>query len=386
MKVLYIFNGMVMNNGVVSVSGGDIRLMEIMKYAPGVETNVLTTPNGLEFLKKYDQKYTKAYVLDQIVEGGLISNLKISWRSFFFGRSGVKKFDGDVVYSSCEHLYDVLPAFRLKRRNKNLRWMAVYHWVEDYPWREKRGNTPVVMRYAYWLNRYVSGWIIKHFADEVLAVSDQTRDKLLSMKHIESKRVKPVYCGVEYDSIRGIVDRQHSATSYDAIFMKRLNYGKGVLDLLKIWKKVVVSKPGAKLGIIGDGSDEVVDKVKAYIKANKLTNNVDILGVIYDMKKKFELISSSKVFLLPTHEENWAIVVGEAMAAGTPVVVSRLKEIEPIWKDNVIWSEVGDIDGFAKATLDLLDNPEKSEKLVKKAQKFIPQYDWKNIAKTEFKD
>jgi len=377
---------MVMNNGVVSVSGGDIRLMEIMKYAPNVETSVLTTPNGLEFLKKYDQEYTKAYVLDQVVEGGIVSNLKISWRSFFFARSGVKEFDGEVVYSSCEHLYDVLPAFRLKRRNKNLRWVAVYHWVEDYPWREKRGNTPFVMRYAYWLNRYASGWIIKHFADEVLAVSDQTRDKLLSMKHIKADKVKPVYCGVEYDLIRDIVDAKNTAKSYDAIFMKRLNYGKGVLDLLKVWKEVVASKPDAQLGIIGDGSDEVLAKVRSYIKVNKLTNNIDILGVVYDMKKKFQLISSSKVFLLPTHEENWAIVIGEAMAAGVPVVVSQLKEIEPIWKDNVIWVRVGDIKGFARATLDLLNDPRKSEELIDKARKFIPQYDWKTIAMTEFKD
>jgi glycosyltransferase involved in cell wall biosynthesis len=46
---------------------------------------------------------------------------------------------------------------------------------------------------------------------------------------------------------------------------------------------------------------------------------------------------------------------------------------------------VGDIDGFSNATLDLLNNPKKSEQLVKKAQKFIPRYDWKNIARTEFK-
>jgi glycosyltransferase involved in cell wall biosynthesis len=319
-----------------------------------------------------------------VVEGGILSNLKISWSSFFFGKSGVKQFDGDVVYSSCEHLYDVLPALRLKYRNGN-RWLAVYHWVEDYPWREKRGNTPIVMRYAYWLNRFVAGWIIKHFADEILAVSDQTRDKLIEMKKVDAGKVRAVYCGVEYDNIRSIVDSQSTEKVYDAVFMKRLNYGKGVLDLLKIWKAVVIDKPDARLAVIGDGSEEVTAKVNEYIIKNKLEKNIDIIGVVYDMDRKFQLISSSKVFLLPTHEENWAIVIGEAMAAGVPIVVSRLKEIEPIWKDNVIWCEVGDIDGFAKEVLNLINHPDKAKRLSDKAQKFIPQYDWKHIAKSEIK-
>ncbi|MEI6228472.1 MAG: glycosyltransferase family 4 protein [Candidatus Saccharibacteria bacterium] len=360
-----------------------MRLLEIMKYAPkSIKKSVLTTPNGLEFLKKYNQKYDKAYLLDQVVEGGIVSNLKISWRSFFFGRSGVKEFDGDVVYSSCEHLYDVLPALRLKRRS-GARWLAVYHWVEEYPWKDNRGNTPFIPRYAYWLNRYISGWIIKHFADEILAVSDQTREKLISMKKVNPNKVRAVYCGVEYDTIRNIVDKAGKKKIYDAVFMKRLNYGKGVLDLLKIWKAVVAKNPDAKLGIIGDGSEDVLSKVKEYIKTNNLEKNIDILGVIYDMDKKFQIISSSKVFLLPTYEENWAIVIGEAMAAGVPVVVSKLKEIEPIWQDNVIWCKVGDIKSFAQATLGLINDNKKASALALKAQKFIPRYDWKNIAENE---
>lgn len=386
MKVLYIFNGMIKNNGVVSVSGGDIRLLQIMKYAEGVETSLLTTPNGLEFLKKYDQGYKKAYVTNQVVEGGILSNLRITIKSWFFGKTGVKEFKDGVVYSSCEHIYDVLPALRLKIRNKN-KWYAVYHWVEDYPWREKRGNTPLVTRYAYWLNRYVAGWLIKHFADEILAVSDQTKEKLVSMKKINPERIKAVYCGVEYQRIQDIVKKysKEKGTKYDAVFMKRLNYGKGVLDLLKIWKEVVAVKPDAKLAVIGDGSEEIIEQVNTFLKENNIEKNVELLGVIYDVEEKFRVINSAKTFLLPTHEENWAIVIGEAMAAGVPVVVSRLKEIVPIWKDNVVWCDVGDIKAFSSQVLQLVQNEKARTSLAKKARDFIPRYDWKQIAEDEFK-
>jgi len=384
-KVLFIFNGMIKNNGVVSVSGGDIRLLEVMKYAENVERNLLTTPNGLEFLKKYDQPYDKAYVIDQVVQGGIVSNLMITLRAWFFGKTGVKEFKDGIVYSSCEHIYDVLPALRLKRRN-GCKWYAVYHWVEDYPWREKRGNTPFIPRYAYWLNRYIAGWLIKRYADEILGVSDQTKEKLVAMKHIPEDRIKAVYCGVEYQKILDIVGKYKAekGTKYDAVFMKRLNYGKGVLDLLKIWKEVVAKKPDAKLAVIGDGSDEIIEQVNQFLKENNIEKNVELLGVIYDVAEKFRIINSAKVFLLPTHEENWAIVIGEAMAAGVPVVVSRLKEITPIWKDNVVWCDVGDIEAFSKEVLYLIEDEKARSALADKAQAFIPRYDWKQIAHDEF--
>ena len=385
MKVLFVFHGMVKNAGKVSVSGGDVRLLEIIKRTPKVEPYLLTTPNGREFMSKYDVKYRQAYVFKRVMSGGLIDNLMMSINSWFYGSTGVKKYKDGAVYSSCEHLYDVLPALRLKLFNK-CKWYAVYHWVEDYPWREKRGNTPPVPRYAYWLNRWFSGFLIKHFADQILAVSDQTKEKLVRMKRIPTPKLKAVYCGVDYAAIDKVAKKHASekAKTYDAVFMKRLNYGKGVLDLLKIWNEVCKQKKDARLAIIGDGSEEVLAKVRAFIKKHKLEKNIHILGVIYDFTEKFRILNSAKIFLLPTHEENWAIVIGEAMACDLPVVVSRLKEIEPIWKDNVVWSEVGDIQGFADNVLQLLGSEKNRTALAKKAKRFVKQYDWQTIAEQEF--
>lgn len=376
---------MVKNAGKLSVSGGDIRLLEIIRNAHDIQPSVLTTPNGLEFLKKYEQKVDASYVIDHSLSSGLVDNLVISFKAFFFRKSGVNTFKHETVYSSCEHLYDVLPALRLKLFGKN-KWYAVYHWVEDYPWREKRGNTPFLQRYAYWMNRAFAGLLIKLFADNILAVSDQTKQKLISVKHIKSDRIKAVYCGVEYFRIDEITKKYKSekGAKYDAVFMKRLNYGKGVLDLLKIWTRVVELKPDAKLAVIGDGSDDVIGRVNEFIASQKLQGNVELLGVVYDVERKFRIINSAKIFLLPTHEENWAIVIGESMACEVPVVVSRLKEIEPIWQDNVVWCEVGNIEEFSKRVLDLLHDQKMANRLAAQAKQFVKQYEWSEIAKAEF--
>ena len=191
MKILFILNGLVKNGDKVSVSGGDVRLAEIVRNLNGYKKYILTTPNGLEFLEKFGVSFEKKYVINASVDSGILSNLKISLFSFFKLPQDLHTFRDGIVYSACEHLYDVLPAIRIKFLN-NCSWYAVYHWVEDYPWVEKRGNTPFLRRYLYWLNRYFSGLLIKLFADQVLAVSDQTKDKLIRQKKISEKKIKAV--------------------------------------------------------------------------------------------------------------------------------------------------------------------------------------------------
>ena len=383
-NILFILNGISKNKGKVGISGGDVRLMEIAKNTDGLRVYFLTTPNGKELLELYGLKKYKKYIINTNNSFGLIANLKTSLYSLLFIPHALDDYNG-IVYSSCEHLYDVLPALRLKILNK-CRWYAVYHWVEDYPWIEKRGGTPFVRRYLYWLNRWFSGVLIKYFSDSILAVSEQTKNKLIRIKHINSKKIKAVYCGVNYEKINLIIHKYENekGKKYDAIYMKRLDFGKGILDLLKIWKIVVDSKNNAVLGVIGEGSDTAVVKIKKFIHDNNLGKNIKLLGPLYDFEEKFRVINSSKLFILPSHEENWAIVIGEAMAARVPIIAYDLKEIKPIWKNNVIWVNKGNISEFSYKIIYYLFHPEKLKKIVNNAQDFVKFYDWKRIASIEF--
>jgi glycosyltransferase involved in cell wall biosynthesis len=298
----------------------------------------------------------------------------------------VSGFHG-IVYSSCEHLYDVLPALILKFKNK-CRWLAVYHWVEDYPWIDKRGGTPILHRYLYWFNRYLSGLLIKYFSDEILAVSDVTKEKLIKIKRIPSDKIRAVYCGVDIRKIQRILDKNNKKKSpilqsFDAVYMKRLDYGKGVFDLLTIWKNVCQKKKKAKLLIIGEGSSVVVQKIAQYVQKHNLENNIKLAGPIYDETMKFRMLASAKLFVLPSHEENWAIVIGEALACKIPVLAYKIKEIIPIWQKSVTWVTLGSIEEFSNKILHMLDSKKDNISLIEKGFTYVKRYDWDTIAKNE---
>ncbi len=383
--ILFIFNGVIKSNNNISISGGDIRLFEVIKCTDKKKVYLLTTSNGVLLAEKFGVPYHKRYVIDYVVDSGIWSNFIISLKSFFNLPKDLNFFQNGIVYSSCEHLYDVLPALRMKFLN-GCQWYAVYHQVVDYPWKDKRGGTSAYIRYVYWLNIFISGLLIKMFANKILAVSDQTTKKLQVIKKIDSSRISTVYCGVDYSEITAIVKKykHEKGSMYEAVFVGRLNYNKGAFELLDIWRLVCQKRPKAKLAIIGDGGKEIIEKMKNIIEEYNMQQNITLFGPIFDVEEKFRVLNGSKLFVYPSFQENWGIVIGEAMASGISVISHKIEEIQSIWSDNIEWIEIGATASFADMINVYLDDGNRRMALSRKALEFIKKYDWKEVIKNEF--
>ena len=91
---------------------------------------------------------------------------------------------------------------------------------------------------------------------------------------------------------------------------------KGFDLLLQAWNKLDVDK--AELIIIGGGDDRV--KYEAFIAENKL-DNVTIIDFL-NKSELYEYYKASDIFILPTREDVWGLVINEAMACGLPVISS----------------------------------------------------------------
>jgi len=376
MKILIIMNGIGSENNLPGISGGDVRWVEIAKIwqKQGHEIHVFTPQAGKDFCEKMSINAV-FHIFDVPNEYCIKTYVYRALKSFLIPKSLKSSFD--IVYSSTEHWYDVIPAIKIKKNNKTIRWGAVVHWVAPL----KRKGTDFLSGLLFYINQRVGYYYIKKQADIVLAVSDSTAENVRGIGIPENK-IFSVACGMNFDEINNIT-KQIDHKEYDAIFMKRFDGTKGVFDLPEIWKEVVNEKNNAKLGLIGFGTKKVIEKLENLIELNDLQKNIEIIGPIYDFNEKFLTLAKSRLFILPSYEENWAIVIGEAMACGIPVICYDLPEIKPIWKDNVVWTPMGDKEAFADAIIQLLDDNNKREIISEKEIKFIKRYDWKNIAEDE---
>jgi glycosyltransferase involved in cell wall biosynthesis len=106
------------------------------------------------------------------------------------------------------------------------------------------------------------------------------------------------------------------------LFLSRLHPKKGLADLLL---PSVARLPADAFLAIAGGPDDHAPAYEAEVRATVdrlgLNKRVALLGPVEGISR-WELFDGAAAFALPSHSENFGIVVAEAMARGCPVVVT----------------------------------------------------------------
>jgi len=77
-----------------------------------------------------------------------------------------------------------------------------------------------------------------------------------------------------------------------------------------------------KFIIAGESYGNYVEELKQLARDKGVSNMFEFVGGVYG-DKKWELYREADLFVLPTHSENFGIVVAEALASGTPVITTK---------------------------------------------------------------
>jgi len=166
------------------------------------------------------------------------------------------------------------------------------------------------------------------------------------------------------------------------LFLSRLHPKKGVVDyLLPAFARL---KRPAFLAIAGGADGSVPDypcEIEAAIRDLGLSERVALLGPVAPADR-WQLFDGATAFVLPSHQENFGIVVAEAMARGCPVVISdRVQSC-----DHVLASGAGrviplEIDSFASAMAELLEDEPTRTKMSRSGPPYArAELDWDSIA------
>ena len=101
----------------------------------------------------------------------------------------------------------------------------------------------------------------------------------------------------------------------------RIHPKKGLDILLRAWARVEKARPDWRLRIVGP-SEAGHDSVLKQLAREFGLSRVSIEGAAYGAAKN-EIYESTGVFVLPTLNDNFAVTVAEALAAGIPVIASK---------------------------------------------------------------
>lgn len=182
-------------------------------------------------------------------------------------------------------------------------------------------------------------------ARAVVALSAIARDSLA--------RIDP---GLAITVIANPVEIPRRAASLEGaptvLFLGMLTEAKGVFDLLRAWPRVLESVPGARLVLAGEGDRE---RALAIAREHGFEQALEMPGWVRGADKA-RLLREASVLALPSRWEAMPMAVLEAMAAGVPVVASRVGGIPAAVADGETGRLVDcrDINGLAEALVELL--------------------------------
>jgi glycosyltransferase involved in cell wall biosynthesis len=106
------------------------------------------------------------------------------------------------------------------------------------------------------------------------------------------------------------------------LFLSRVHPKKGLPLLLRAWHALSRERHDWLLAIAGPDQRGHTDELKRLVDELDLNESVVFTGALFGAQK-LAAYALSDLFVLPSYSENFGISVGEALAAGLPVVTTR---------------------------------------------------------------
>ena len=368
-----------------SITGGPVRFHEVSRRWLNLHSDtrqrLLTTPGGAQMLSGMGCEIPAS-----IVRASLFLRRE-PFRAFRFWSYLLSAFSGrriagqldapDVVITVSDYFCDIVPALTLKRRLPGCRWIAWIHHRELPP-RERPGNRAVntlTFKMQEWSLRQIArhadaAWVYD------TAAGDQVRERLRDFG-MEAGRIRIMRCGI---NLRQISEAPDPDKTFDAA-MVGVRPNKGMHDILPVWEKVLVQRPGTTLRLMGGMSGEA--GVLAEARRRGLGDVIvpfKPAGGFLPPAEYYAKLKEARILFAPSREEGWGMAVCEAMAAGLPVVAYDLPVYRRIYGDAFAAVPCFDAKAFAAAITRVLGDEAVFADLRQRGLACAAAYDWDAIA------
>jgi starch synthase len=146
-------------------------------------------------------------------------------------------------------------------------------------------------------------------SDAITIPSEFCRKTFIQMG-VPAEKIHKIPYGVRLELFHPVV--APSQNTFQVLFVGQISFRKGIPYLLEAFRRL--RHPKKRLKIVGS----LIPEFKPFLSTQDL-ENVEILGVMPQVRLK-EVMSASHVLVTPSIEEGLALVQGQAMACGCPLI------------------------------------------------------------------
>ncbi len=162
------------------------------------------------------------------------------------------------------------------------------------------------------------------------------------------------------------------------LFVGRMEPRKGLIHLLRAFRKLQRDGVRARLLLVGTGHGE--REARRYVLTRQL-ENVEFLGRVPEGQKA-QLFKTADIYVSPaTGRESFGIVLLEAMSAGAPIICSDIHGYRGVVRrdrDGLL-VEPGNADALAASMRRLIDDPQLRAKLSRAGEERAQLFTWERV-------
>jgi glycosyltransferase involved in cell wall biosynthesis len=140
------------------------------------------------------------------------------------------------------------------------------------------------------------------------------------------------------------------------VYMGRLHSIKGLDLLMRAWAAMQDRSPGVELLVVGDGKPDDRRHLDALVRQLGLRSvrfQPPVSGTAKDA-----ILAEASLLVLPSHSENFGMVVAEALSAGVPVAASSGTPWQGLTEHRCGWWLERNVEDWAEALVSAATMPE----------------------------
>ncbi len=377
------------------VRGNGLAKFELQYYEPLIEkfdiTAVcsLTNPFDLDNVKLPIKRLLSVYDFE-ILFPRFLKMRKIYQRIFYYELFlqkifNLEKFlrDFDIIHSSDVEYYYTYQCAKVKLKyNKKF----VFTQWQNIPFAYGFQNYKFVKAKRFKL--------IKDAVDIVIAKSERAKLTLI-IEGFDENKIVVIKPGIDIERFKPAPKNEKLMSKFKIsesdkviLFSGRLQWQKGIIVLLNAFKLLMkdkeINRDRVKLLIVGTG--QLYHWLNRYVRFLEIKDNVIFAGgVKYDEMPGYHNLAD--VFVLPSvpdkrWQEQFGMVLIEAMACGKPVITTLSGSIPEVVGDKAILVQPFDFYELYKALKKVLTDEHLARELGEKSREFVIQnYNAKDVAK-----
>lgn len=243
--------------------------------------------------------------------------------------------------------------------------------------------------YYHWMERKIYTWkfyqTVKQ-ADHIIAISECTKRDIIEFSGCDPDKISVIYqsCNPRFNRVPSQQCIDNTTQKYN--LPKRYLLSVGTIEerknIMLAVKALSLLPDDVHLVAVGR-STKYAAKVKKVAELNKVSHRLHFLSGVDDEELNV-IYKKAELFVYPSRYEGFGIPVIEAIYSGLPVVACTGSCLEEAGGPYSIYVDPEDVDGMAKAIMQILDNDGERTERIEESAKYAQRFMGNNIAQLVF--